>query len=222
MSDDSALVLDSVFYRVPALDILKGVHLKVEAGTVCGLFGRNGSGKTTLLKVAAGQIWPSSGLTIIDGDRLHKPSKWRRFSKIAYLPQETMLPPDVKVQTVLRSAGMCISDVRERVASLCDQEVRELSGGEKRLVEVEVVLNLDRDYVLLDEPFTGVEPLLIEEMCTRIEKAAECGKGILVTDHYHQYVAPLAETAYLMWQKQCHRLQAEGSIENELEQIGYL
>lgn len=222
MSDDSALVLDSVFYHVPTLDILKGAYLKVEAGTVCGLFGRNGSGKTTLLKVAAGQIRPSSGLTIIDGERLHKPSKWRRFSKIAYLPQETMLPPDVKVQTVLRSAGMRISDVRERVTSLCDQEVRELSEGEKRLVEVEVVLSLDRDYVLLDEPFTGVEPLLIDEMCTRIKKAAECGRGILVTDHYYQYVAPLAETAYLMWQKQCHRLQVEGSIENELEQIGYL
>lgn len=222
MSDDSALVLDRIFYRVPPQDILKGIYLKVEAGTVCGLFGRNGSGKTTLLKVAAGQIRPSSGLTIIDGERLHKPSKWQRYSKIAYLPQETMLPPDVNVETVLRSAGLRISDVRERVASLCDREVRELSGGEKRLVEVEVVLNLERDYVLLDEPFTGVEPVLINEMCTRIENAAESGKGILVTDHYHQYVAPLAETAYLMWQKQCHRLQADGAIEDELEQIGYL
>ena len=217
-----ALVLDGVFYRVPSLDILKGVYLKVEAGTVCGLFGRNGSGKTTLLKVAAGQICPSSGLTIIDGERLHKPSKWRRFSKIAYLPQETMLPPDVKVRTVLRSVGMRMSDVRERLASLYDQEVRELSEGEKRLVEVEIVLNLDRDYILLDEPFTGVEPLLVDEMCTQIQKAAECGKGILVTDHYHQYVAPISETAYLMWQKQSYRLQVEYSIENKLEEIGYL
>ncbi|PSQ91304.1 MAG: ABC transporter ATP-binding protein, partial [Bacteroidetes bacterium QH_2_63_10] len=64
MDDDSALILDGIFYRVPTLDILKGVHLKARSGTITGLFGRNGSGKTTLLKVAAGQIQPDSGLTI--------------------------------------------------------------------------------------------------------------------------------------------------------------
>ena len=177
MNDDSALILDGVFYRVPSLDILQGAHLKAHAGAITGLFGRNGSGKTTLLKVAAGQIQPNSGLTIIDGTRLHKQSKWKRFSKVACLPQESMPPPDVTVRT--------------------------LSGGERRLLEVAIVLGLERDYALLDAPFTGVEPLLIDAIGGRIEEAAAQGTGVLLTDHCHQHVMPLADDAHVLWQKQC-------------------
>lgn len=198
MDDDPALILDGVFYRVPALDILKGVYLKVPAGTICGLFGRNGSGKTTLLKVASGQIQPNSGLTIIDGDRFHKQSKKDRFSKIAYLPQESMLPPDVTVKTLLASAGRSESDVSDPVRACTDQQVCNLSGGERRLLGVELVLGLDRDYVLLDEPFTGVEPILIDVIGQHIEQAAARGTGVLLTDHYHQNVIPLAEEAYVL------------------------
>jgi lipopolysaccharide export system ATP-binding protein len=100
--------------------------------------------------------------------------------------------------------------------------VRTLSGGERRLLEVEIVLGLDRDYVLLDEPFTGVEPLLIDTISRKVEAAAARGTGVLVTDHYHQYVTPLADTAYVMWQKQCYRLDADEPIPKQLEQLGYL
>lgn len=222
MSTDHALILDGVFYRVSGVDILQGVYLKLEAGTICGLFGRNGSGKTTALKVAAGQIQPSGGITIIDGERVHKPSKWRRFAKLAYLPQESMLPPDIKVRSVLRGVGLAPDKVMDLLKPLVDQQVEELSGGERRLLEVEIVLSLGRKYVLLDEPFTGVEPLLIDKMSQRIRTAASEGAGILVSDHYHQYVAPLVDDAYLMWQKQCYRLEREESIEQQLKRIGYL
>jgi len=222
MDETDALIVDGVFYRVPALDILKGVHLKVPAGGICGLFGRNGSGKTTLLEVAGGQIQPDSGLTIIDGDRFHEQSKRRRFEKLAYLPQDSMLPPDVTVRTLLASADLVPTTVPDPLQSCVDQRVRTLSGGERRLLEVEIVLGLDRDYVLLDEPFTGVEPLLIDPISREIEAAAAQGSGILVTDHYHQYVTPLTDVAYVMWQKQCYRLDEDEPIPKQLEELGYL
>ena len=222
MDDDSALILDGVFYRVPSLDILKGVHLKARAGAITGLFGRNGSGKTTLLKVAAGQIQPNSGLTIIDGERLHKQSKWTRYAKLAYLPQESMLPPDVTGRTLVRSAGLSPAQVPDRFSSSLNQPVRTFSGGERRLLEVAIVLGLDRDYVLLDEPFTGGEPILIDAIGRRIEQAAAEGTGVLLTDHYHQHVTPLAETAYVLWQKQCYPLDGDASIHDQLVQMGYL
>lgn len=83
--------------------ILQGAYLRVEPGQICGLFGRNGSGKTTLLKVATGQIRPASGLVIIDGERFAAPQRRCRFAKLAYLPQTPMLPPDMRVETLIRS-----------------------------------------------------------------------------------------------------------------------
>ncbi len=222
MDDDAALILDGIFYRVPALDILKGVHLRAKAGTVTGLFGRNGSGKTTLLKVAAGQIQPNSGLTILDGDRLHKPSKWARFAKVAYLPQESMLPSDVTGRTLVQSAGLSSPQIPDRLSSALDQKVRTLSGGERRLLEVAIVLGLGRGYVLLDEPFTGVEPILIDAIGRRIQEAAAEGTGVLLTDHYHQHVTPLADAAYVLWQKQCYPLDGDPSIHDQLVEMGYL
>jgi lipopolysaccharide export system ATP-binding protein len=222
MDETDALIVDGVFYRVPSLAILQGVHLKARAGRITGLFGRNGSGKTTLLKIASGQLRPNSGLTIIDGDRLHEPSKRTRYAKLAYLPQDSMLPSDMTVQTLVRSATLPSSQVPDRLSGRMDKQVRALSGGERRLLEVSIVLGLDRDYVLLDEPFTGVAPLLINTIGERIERAAAQGTGILLTDHYHQHVTPLADDAYVLWQKQCYRLDGDVSIHDQLVQMGYL
>jgi lipopolysaccharide export system ATP-binding protein len=222
MDETDALIVDGVFYRVPSLAILQGVHLKARAGRVTALFGRNGSGKTTLLKVAGGQLQPQSGLTIIDGDRLRRPSKRTRYAKIAYLPQDSMLPTDVTVRTLIRSAALAPSQVPDRLSDRAAQQVRTLSGGERRLLELAIVLGLERDYVLLDEPFTGVEPILIDSIGERIERAAARGTGILLTDHYHQHVTPLADDAYVLWQKQCYRLDEDSSIHDQLVQMGYL
>ena len=82
-----------------------------------------------------------------------------------------------------------------------------------------------RDYVRLDKPFTGVEPLLIDTISREIKAAAAQETGILVTDHYHQYVTPLVDTAYVMWQKmwqkQCDRLDEDEPIPNQLEELGF-
>lgn len=219
-----ALVLDGVFHRVPAQSILQGAYLKVRPGQICGLFGLNGSGKSTLLRIAAGQMRPSSGLTIIDGTRFHKPARRERFKHIAYLPQNSMLPSDLRVRSLLKTLPDDGSALRtdSLMKPLLDRRVEELSGGERRYVATRFVLCLDRSYVLLDEPFTGVEPRIVDRLVQHITDTATAGAGVLITDHYHQYLLPLVDVAYLMWQKQCRPLGTGDEILTRLEDVGYL
>ena len=221
MIDDPSLILDSIFYRVPNLSILEGVYLKVIPGTVCALFGRNGAGKSTLLKIAAGQIQPGTGLTIIDNRRISNRSLKKRFSKIGYLPQDSMLPENISVNRLIRSFPSSDDLFRNPlIQKITRQKISELSGGERRYLELSLLFCLDRCYFLLDEPFTGVEPLIIEQIIQRIKEEAGRGKGILVTDHYHQYVLEVADYAYLMQNKQCYELGSD--FKSDLERLGYI
>ncbi|NBC01097.1 MAG: ATP-binding cassette domain-containing protein [Bacteroidetes bacterium] len=220
MTKAHVLNLDTIFYSVPGHTIIQGAHVKVQEGRVCGLFGQNGSGKSTLMRVAAGQIRATSGLTIINGLRLSKRERRARFERIGYLPQKSMLPRDITVQRVIRAARQ--QELSEDVVlkKLRSRRIGDLSGGERRYLEVVLVLGLGRQYVLLDEPFSGVEPKIIDQICERIRWAAESGCGVLVTDHYYQYVLSIADDAYLMRHKQCYRL--EGNIAEELERVRYI
>ena len=221
---EHGLILDAIFFEVPALRILQGAYLKVAPGQICGLFGRNGSGKTTLLKVAAGQIRPSSGLVIIDGVRLAAPQRRRRFAHLAYLPQTPMLPPTMRVETLIRAfpqpARTLLHD--DLLAPLRSQRVEQLSGGERRYLALRLLLSLGRPYTLLDEPFTGMAPRIIDHMTAAIRQAAAGGMGILATDHYHHYMLPLVDTAYLMINKQCKPLNGEADLRAQLAAYGYM
>ena len=220
---DDGLILDGIFYSVPALNILQGAYLRVAPGSVCGLFGRNGSGKSTLLKVAAGQIEANSGIVIVDGKRLYKRSLRERFSHIAYLPQDSMLPGDMKVKHLINAlpGAQPLFDDALIKAKIKDQ-VRALSFGQRRYLEVSLLLSLGRPYLLLDEPFTGIEPLMIDYISSLLVNAAQSGVGILVTDHYHQYLLDLAGDAYVMVNKQCKHLDGSEALRGQLQQMGYM
>ena len=221
--NESGLILDGIFYSVPGLRILQGIYLKVKPGAICALFGRNGCGKTTLMKVAAGQIRPNSGLVIIDGKRFYKRSLSQRYNHIAYLSQESMLPANKTVDSLINVFVKARYLKEDSILSpLLHERFENLSGGERRYLEVQLLLSLQRPYVLLDEPFTGIEPLIIDRISELLREAASQGRGILITDHYHQYILPLANQAYIMERKQCRRLELEAGIEAELQTYGYL
>ena len=217
-------MLDSIFFEVPRLRILQGAYLKVTPGSICGLFGRNGSGKSTLLKVASGQIAPTSGLTIIDGERLHKKDLSRRFAKIAYLPQDSMLPGDMAVKRLIKSFPGPSRHLSHDaiIVDIVGKRIDELSVGKRRYLEIRLLLSLNRAYVLLDEPFTGVEPLMIERIAEIIIAAAKQGRGFLLTDHYQQYTIPIVDDAYLMMNKQCRHLARTSDLKEQLQVFGYL
>ncbi|MEX0662929.1 MAG: ATP-binding cassette domain-containing protein [Balneolaceae bacterium] len=221
MKQTTSLILDSIFFEVPDLKILSGAYLQLLPGEITAIIGRNGAGKSTLLKIAAGQQSAISGITIVDGIRIYKKSPKQRFKKIGYLPQESMLPPDITVHRLIKSfpsASYLFDESFLKTHS--SKKVGELSGGEKRLLEVLLLLSLDRKYILLDEPFTGVEPYIINQMVQILVEEAKKGKGILLTDHLHRYVSQVATKGYLLHNQQCYKL--EGDIASELKKMGYI
>ncbi len=221
MNTDAGFILDGAFFAIKEFSILQGVYLKLDAGSICGLFGLNGSGKTTVLKLMCGQLRATSGITSIDGIRYYQPSLGARFRDIAYLPQDSMVPKELKVESLIRRCGrLSLLDGDALLNRIRSTRIRHISHGERRYLELSLVLGLGRKYILLDEPFTGVEPRIIERMSERIQKRARNGSGILITDHYHHFVTPIAEYAYLLEQKQCRRLK--GDIVEALQRAGYL
>lgn len=221
MRQSSALILDSIYFKVPELSILEGAYLRAEPSKITAIIGRNGSGKSTLLKVAAGQIRATSGITIIDGERIHNISLEKRYQKIGYLPQESMLPVDISVKRLIKNLPASHKLMDDTlIQKIYGQKIIQLSGGEKRYLEVAILFSFDRKYILLDEPFTGVEPTIIDLIIDKIRDEVKNGKGILLTDHMHRYISVVADKGYLLHNKQCYDL--DGNFTQELKKMGYL
>ncbi len=206
---------------MPKLTILEGAYLKASPGEITAIIGRNGSGKSTLLKVAAGQIKASSGITIIDGERIHNKSLKKRFQRISYLPQDSMLPADLTVKRIVKALpGSDKLTDDPLIHKVLNQKVIQLSGGEKRYLEVAILFSFQRKYVLMDEPFTGVEPGIIDLIIDKMRDEANNGRGILLTDHLHRYISVVANRGYLLHNKQCYDLGK--NYTQELKNMGYL
>ena len=198
MTEDLSLTLDCIFLHLGQKPVLQGVHVRARPGRICGIFGVNGTGKSSLFKIAAGQLRPSSGHTVIDGKSYLSPSPWRRSKKIAFLPQEPFLPPGLRVRQVLSSSRRHAELLGEGFwEKLLGMKVGNLSGGERRYLELEWVLRLEQPYVILDEPFGGLSPLVTERMAAAVKKAAEGGRGILIGEHNYRALSAIADDAYL-------------------------
>lgn len=202
-----SLILDSIKKRIAGKDILRDCYLKVEKKSITALTGKNGSGKSTLLKIAAGQINTDEGLTIINSQRFHKPKKLKRYKYIGYLPQRSSLNKYQKVNTYLTEyINSSLED--SFIDTVRNKRIRELSFGDRRYLETTIVLALDRDYFLLDEPFSGLEPLRIEVITNHILKRKREGRGILLSDHYSHYVNQISDISYIMNDGICRLLSS--------------
>ncbi|MCP9291237.1 ATP-binding cassette domain-containing protein [Gracilimonas sediminicola] len=191
----SKLILDSIFFYYPELKVLQGAFLEVPNRTITCLVGRNGSGKSTLFKIAAGQIQADSGITQIEELRLHKKSKITRFKHLSYLPQKPFLPGSIKVGNLIDKS---FADQDEIIGHVLKKRVKNLSTGERRYLEILLVLSLGREFILLDEPFTGLSPILIEKVIEHLHNAKNHGSGILISDHYMRYISEIGESFYLL------------------------
>jgi ABC-type multidrug transport system ATPase subunit len=190
----NSLKLNYVDHRFGKKQILSNVNFICNSGEIIAIFGRNGSGKSTLLKILFGTLKPSKIELYINNSKIEKISTKNKL--IAYLPQVPFLPKDI---TVRRIIPMYFSDGETQdkifysplINKIETQRIGTLSLGEQKYLEFLLIINLNHPFILLDEPFTMLEPLYIESIKDILTKHKN-DKGIIITDHYYRDVLEIA------------------------------
>ena len=192
--------------------VIDQVSITVEPGEIVGLLGPNGAGKTTTFYSIVGFVAPDAGHIYLDGsDITHLPMFRRARKGIGYLPQETSifskLTVEQNIRAVLEVGGLDRAEQHRRLERLldeldlrgrADQRANTLSGGETRRVEIARALATEPRYMLLDEPFAGIDPVTVEDIQTIIASLREKGLGILITDHNVRETLAITDRAYIM------------------------
>jgi ABC-type multidrug transport system ATPase subunit len=213
------LEIDSVKKNFGHQSIISDVYLKCETGDIIGILGRNGCGKSTLLKIIFG-IFPADFKFVrIDGVVQLKPEAL--FQEISYLHQDSCIPKSLSVKTAVQ---LSISNEHlqdfyadEMIQNIRDKKIGHLSGGELRYLEIKLVIRNPSKFILLDEPYNGLSPLMAEKINQLIlDNASQ--KGIIITDHNYQNVISVATQLTLMKEGKLHYLKDK----MELVEKGYL
>ncbi len=215
----SILEVDSVQKQYDGKIVLSDVYLKCETTDIIGVLGRNGSGKSTLLKIIFGIVNADFKFVRLNGEVKSKTSDL--LSQISYLPQENFIP---NVFSVKKAIVLSISKDKleefyadEMIQSILYKKIKHLSGGELRYLEIKLILNNPSKFVLLDEPYNGLSPIIIEKINGLITVMSNI-KGIIITDHNYENVIKVSTKLVLMKEGKLHHL----SDKNELVEKGYL
>ncbi len=195
-------------------NIVLGVNLEVNRGEVVGLLGPNGAGKTTTFYMITGMIKPSSGNIYLDGEEItNYPMYKRARSGIGYLAQEpsvfSKLSVEQNLQLVLEMTNLNKDNQRKKLEKLLSdfsiEHLRKskaytLSGGERRRTEIARALVMDPNFILLDEPFAGVDPIAVEDIQKIVKQLRESNIGVLITDHNVRETLTITDRAYLLYE----------------------
>ena len=194
--------------------VVKGVSFEVKQGEIVGLLGPNGAGKTTSFYMVVGLIKPNSGRVLLDDEDITGYPMYRRAQKgIGYLAQEASVFRKLSVEDnilgVLQMTGLKKQEQKEKLESLLEefglQHIRKnrgdlLSGGERRRTEIARALAVDPSFILLDEPFAGVDPIAVEDIQAIVVGLKARNIRILITDHNVQETLAITHRTYLMFE----------------------
>jgi lipopolysaccharide export system ATP-binding protein len=194
--------------------VVNDISVQVEQGEIVGLLGPNGAGKTTSFYMIVGLIQPNEGKIFLENNEITSLPMYKRAKLgIGYLAQEASvfrkLSVEENIMAVLEMTKMPKAEQKEKVESLLEEfsltHVRKnlgmvLSGGERRRTEIARALAVDPKFVLLDEPFAGVDPIAVEEIQTIVAKLKTKNIGILITDHNVNETLSITDRAYLMFE----------------------
>lgn len=208
----SLLETKKIIKRYGARTVVDGVSLQVKTGIVVGLLGPNGAGKTTSFYSIAGFIRPNEGSVLLDGEVItNLPIHKRALKGISYLAQEPSvfkkLTVEENVRIILEPLGMPKNEINNRIDELLSDLKIEylrhnkghaLSGGERRRVEIMRALATRPRFILLDEPFAGIDPLAVTDLQKIIRKLKDKGLGILISDHNVRETLQVCDFAYIM------------------------
>lgn len=206
-------------------NVVDGVSLSVNTNEIVGLLGPNGAGKTTSFYMMVGLIKADEGSISIDGqDVTHHPMHLRARLGIGYLPQEASIFRKLSVADNLRAVLQIRSDLSSgqmevvieelleefHISRLRHQQAASLSGGERRRLEIARALATNPQFILLDEPFAGVDPISVDDIKKIIEQLKNRGIGVLITEHNVRETLKICDRAYILNQGQ---VIAEGGAE---------
>ena len=198
--------------RIKSLEIVRGMSLEVNSGEVVGLLGPNGAGKTTTFYMICGLVEASDGEVFFDGENISDmPLHERALKGIGYLPQEASIFKDLSVEdNLMVAAQVSIKDPKaqeDRILELLDmfniEPIRyrkgiSLSGGERRRVEIARALVNEPKFLLLDEPFAGVDPIAVLDIQKVIHQLVSYDIGVLITDHNVRETLAVCDRAYVI------------------------
>ena len=193
--------------------VVQDVDLDVNKGEIVGLLGPNGAGKTTTFYMITGMIKPTKGKIFLDKNNITNRAMYQRSrSGIGYLSQEPSIFGKLSVEDnlrlVLEMTDMTKEEQSEKVEKLLDdlsiQHIRKnignnLSGGERRRVEISRTLAIDPDFILLDEPFAGIDPIAVEDIQSIVISLKERNIGVLITDHNVRETLSITDRSYLLF-----------------------
>ena len=208
------LKADNLMKSYSGKKVVKDISLQLKQGEIVGLLGPNGAGKTTSFYMIVGLIKPNSGKIYLDQEEITKFPMYKRAQYgIGYLAQEASVFRKMSVEnnilSVLQLTKLSKKDQNKRMESLLDEfgltHIRKnrgdlLSGGERRRTEIARALATDPNFILLDEPFAGVDPLAVEDIQKIITKLTEKNIGILITDHNVRETLAITDRTYLMFE----------------------
>ncbi len=192
--------------------VVRGVSLQVKYGEVVGLLGPNGAGKTTTFYMVVGLVKPEHGRVVLDGVDITRMPMYRRARNgIGYLAQEASvfrkLTVSENLMAILETMPLSSLERRERqdalleefgIAHLANSRAYTLSGGERRRVEIARALTLSPKFILLDEPFAGIDPLAVQDIQGIISHLKNRGIGILITDHNVRETLAITDRSYII------------------------
>ncbi len=222
---------DQLVKRYKKRTVVKGVSIEVRQGEVVGLLGPNGAGKTTTFYMIVGMIRPNEGRVYLDDIEITKTPMYKRARHgIGYLPQEASIFRKMSVQenimAVLQAMEMSNADRRAR----CEQLMKDfnishlaaskgymLSGGERRRTEIARALVCEPKFILLDEPFAGIDPIAVEEIMRIVAGLKQRGIGVLVTDHNVHETLSITDRAYLLFEGNILKSGTSESLANDPE-----
>ena len=211
--------------------VVKDVDLDVNKGEIVGLLGPNGAGKTTTFYMITGMIKPTKGKIFLDKNNITNRAMYQRSrSGIGYLSQEPSIFGKLSVEDnlrlVLEMTDLTKEEQDEKVERLLDnlsiQHIRKnignnLSGGERRRVEISRTLAIDPDFILLDEPFAGVDPIAVEDIQSIVTSLKERNIGVLITDHNVRETLSITDRSYLLFDGKILKSGTSESLANDEE-----
>ena len=234
MSDrkNNSLIAKGLHKKYGSRMVVNNVDISVNRNEVVGLLGPNGAGKTTTFYMITGMIKPTKGDIFLDDKKITLDPMYKRARKgVGYLAQEPSIFSKLTVENNLKLVlemrkDLSIQEQKEKldgllddfsVSSLRDSKGGNLSGGERRRVEIARSLCMDPDFILLDEPFAGVDPIAVEEIQSIVNSLKERNIGVLITDHNVRETLSITDRSYLLFNGQILKSGTSEFLANDEE-----